>query len=146
MSHRNQMEQMLAKMSEHGWRITDQRRSLAALFCETNTYLTPKEVYEYLKQQYPGVSFDTIYRNLRLLSDMGILEQCYFLEGGLKFRANCSDDHHHHVICLQCGKTVALEHCPMDHVVPLPAGFNVRSHRFEIFGFCQDCKEAQQDI
>ncbi len=73
--------EMLEMMAKNGWRITDQRRTLAQLFSETDAYLTPKDVYEHMKQKYPGVSFDTVYRNLRMLSEMGVLEQFYFLDG-----------------------------------------------------------------
>ncbi|UJF36311.1 Fur family transcriptional regulator [Paenibacillus hexagrammi] len=128
-------------MSQHGWRITEQRRSLATLFAESGGYLSPKDVYEYMKVKYPGVSFDTVYRNLRLLSEMGVLEQ-FHLADGLKFKASCQTHHHHHMICIGCEKTVTFEFCPMKHLTDLPGNFEIQSHRFEIFGYCSDCKAS----
>ncbi|TBL80335.1 Fur family transcriptional regulator [Paenibacillus thalictri] len=132
------MQEIVAAMSSKGWRITDQRRSLAALFAEAKGYLSPKDVYEHMRLKYPGVSFDTVYRNLRLLSEMGVLEQFYFNEG-LKFRARCQSHHHHHLICMKCEKTVSFEFCPMKQIPNLPEQFDIVSHRFEIFGYCSDC-------
>jgi Fur family zinc uptake transcriptional regulator len=137
------IQDMVKAMSAKGWRITDQRKSLATLFAEAPGYLSPKDVYDSMRQKYPGVSFDTVYRNLRLLSEMGVLEQ-FYLNDGLKFRARCQSHHHHHMICLQCEKTVTFEFCPMKHVPHLPGDFQVMSHRFEIFGYCNDCSHQTE--
>ncbi|WP_281887398.1 Fur family transcriptional regulator [Paenibacillus sp. YYML68] len=132
------IEAIVAAMSMKGWRITDQRKTLAALFAKTHGYLSPKDVYEYMKSSYPGVSFDTVYRNIRLLSEMGVLEQIY-LKDGLKFRARCHSHHHHHLICMSCEKTVPFEFCPMKHMPNLPDNFQVVNHRFDILGYCNQC-------
>ncbi|WP_282935375.1 Fur family transcriptional regulator [Paenibacillus sp. RC67] len=132
------IQEMVRAMANKGWRITDQRKSLAALFAEADGYLSPKDVYESMRQKYPGVSFDTVYRNLRLLSEMGVLEQ-FYLNEGVKFRARCQSHHHHHMICLQCEKTITFEFCPMKDVPSLPEGFQIMNHRFEIFGYCNEC-------
>jgi Fur family zinc uptake transcriptional regulator len=132
------VKQMLQSMSDKGWRITEQRRSLAALFAQAKGYLSPKDVYDSMAEKYPGISFDTVYRNLRLLSEMGILEQ-FHLNDGLKFRASCLSHHHHHMICIGCEKTFTFDFCPMKQIPDLPANFEIVNHRFEIFGYCADC-------
>jgi len=143
-THSHNVQQMLQLMSQKGWRITEQRRSLVALFAKSDGYLSPKDVYDHMKEQYPGVSFDTVYRNLRLLSEMGVLEQ-FHLADGLKFKASCLSHHHHHLICMNCEKTVTFEFCPMSLVKGLPDSFEVVNHRFEIFGYCADCKPGGSD-
>ena len=132
--------QMIEIMSKYGWRITEQRRHIAEIFARSDGYLSPKDVYDQMTVAYPGVSFDTVYRNLRLLTEMGALEQFYFLEGGLKFRALCEDHHHHHLICTNCEKTIAFDYCPMDRNMGLPDSFRVAGHRFEIYGLCEACQ------
>lgn len=136
-------QNILDSMVKKGWRITEQRRRLAELFAKTEGYLSPKDVYEYLREDYPGVSFDTVYRNLRLLSEMGVLEQFYFLESGLKFKANCTTHHHHHLICVNCEKTVTFDYCPMWNIQGLPGNFDIVNHRFEIYGVCEECKTEE---
>lgn len=138
------LQQMLETMSRHGWRITDQRRTLAQIFVSDEGYLSPKEVYERMKEIYPGVSFDTVYRNLRMLSEMGVLEQFYFLEGGLKFKGRCSTHHHHHLICMNCEKTLTFDYCPMDEPIRLPGDFRITNHRFEIYGICESCQQESE--
>jgi len=136
----NTVDQMIAIMSKYGWRITEQRRTIAEIFAGVDGYLSPKDVYDRMTVSYPGLSFDTVYRNLRLLTEMGALEQFYFLDGGLKFRALCEEHHHHHLICTNCEKTIAFDYCPMERRPELPGSFRIAGHRFEIYGQCEDCQ------
>lgn len=135
--HRNGL---LEEMTKRGLRITDQRRTIAKLFAQTEGYLAPRDIYEQLREQYPGVSLDTVYRNLRLLCDMGLLNPFYFMEGGLKFKASDLDHHHHLLICINCESTIAFDFCPMDHLGNLPGRYRIVNHRFEIYGICEECQ------
>ncbi|MBR2564642.1 MAG: transcriptional repressor [Paenibacillus sp.] len=133
-------EQIITTMSSQGLRITDQRKSLARLFAESPGYLAPKDVYEYMGKTYSGLSFDTVYRNLRVMQELGVLEQVIF-EDGVKFRAHCSEHHHHHhMICLNCQKTYPIVFCPMQ-LADAPEQFQVVDHKFEVFGYCKDCAD-----
>jgi len=136
--HNDTLREILNSMANKGWRITEQRKRLASLFAQAEGYLSPKDVYEHMKIKYPGVSFDTVYRNLRLLCEMGVLEQ-FYLSDGLKFRARCHTRHHHHLICMGCEKTYTFEFCPMKQVTGIPPQFQIMDHRFEIFGYCPNC-------
>jgi Fur family zinc uptake transcriptional regulator len=134
-------EQIVRIMSEQGLRITDQRKTLASLFAETGGYLSPKDVYDDMGKKYPGLSFDTVYRNLRVMHELGVLEQFVF-EEGVKFKVHCQEHHHHHhLICLQCDKTTPIVYCPMDTTEYIPTEFQVIRHKFEIFGYCKDCRQ-----
>jgi Fur family zinc uptake transcriptional regulator len=146
MAETNMIQQMLAIMARNGWRITDQRRTLAQIFASNEGYLSPKDVYEQMRIKYPGVSFDTVYRNLRMLSEMGALEQFYFLEGGLKFKGSCLNHHHHHLICTNCEKTLTFDYCPMESSLNLPGHFKIVNHRFEVYGICEECQKETSTL
>lgn len=139
------VEDIVRTMSERGLRITEQRKSMVRLFVEDGGYLTPKDVYDRMETSYPGLSFDTVYRNLRLMQELGVLEQFVF-EDGVKFRLHCLDGggHHHHLICLECAKTIPIDYCPMEEVPELPEDFRVVRHKFELFGYCEDCHREQE--
>lgn len=134
-------ESIITKMSSNGLRITEQRKMMVRLFLGEDKYYTPKEVYEHMSQKYSGLSFDTVYRNLRLLCEIGILEQFVF-EEGMKFRLHCGNEHHHHLICLECEKTYTIDFCPLHLVSDLPGNFKVVQHKFELYGYCEDCKSS----
>lgn len=136
------MEEIVGRMSSRGLRVTDQRKTLAKLFAETPGYLSPKDVYEFMGKTYSGLSFDTVYRNLRVMEELGVLEQVMF-EEGVKFKLHCREEHHHHhMICLQCGLTYPITFCPMEQTV-IPQEFRVVKHKFEVFGYCGECAQDE---
>lgn len=136
------IEDIVGRMSSQGLRITDQRRTLAKLFAESPGYLAPKDVYEYMGKFYSGLSFDTVYRNLRVMEELSVLEQVVF-EDGVKFKLHCREHHHHHhLICLNCGHTLPIKFCPMEQTA-VPEEFQVVKHKFEVFGYCKDCAQDE---
>ncbi|WP_221565601.1 Fur family transcriptional regulator [Alkalihalobacillus sp. TS-13] len=125
-------------LKENGYKYTSKREMFLELFSNERRYLTAKDVLEYMKPSYPGLSFDTIYRNLSVFTDLGIVEETE-LDGEKHFRFSCATKgHHHHIICLQCGKTNAIEACPMKDISP--DDFVITDHKFEIYGYCQQCQ------
>lgn len=131
-------------LKDKGYKYTEKREDMLKLFSKSNRYLTAKEVLEQLKNAYPGLSYDTIYRNLSLYASLGILEMTE-LSGEKRFRFACSGNyHHHHFICMDCGKTRNIETCPMEKVTEDLEGYDISGHKFEIYGKCPECVHNEQ--
>ena len=127
-------------LKDNGYKKTDKRELILNMFSETTKYLTARDLLAVLKPQFPGMSFDTIYRNLATFVELGILEETE-LNGERNFRMHCeSDHHHHHFICRDCGDVKELSLCPMDLLVENLSGYSVEGHKFEIYGKCPSCQ------
>lgn len=129
-------------VKDSGYKLTDKREQMLGIFATKNKYLTAKEILELMQGDYPRVSFDTIYRNLSLFVDLGILEATE-LAGEKHFRYTCGkgEGHHHHFICLKCGSSKTIDACPMSYVTEDLQGYDVADHKFEIYGKCPKCKK-----
>lgn len=133
-----QTDTYLSELRTRGYRLTGKRREILDYLLSHNRYVSAKELIDYLKSKYPTMSFETVYRNLKTLRNEGMIEESRF-DDESKFRIACQTGHHHHFICLRCGRTMVLEHCPMPDLEEIPAGFTVLKHRFEVLGYCKEC-------
>ena len=99
-------------LHQDGRRLTAQRRKVLDLFQSIGSgiHLSAEDVHGKLIQSNTRVSLATIYRSLRLLVQMGFLNELELSEGGHKFELQ-SHDHpdHHHLICIRCGRTEEFE-------------------------------------
>ncbi|MYL33694.1 transcriptional repressor [Pontibacillus yanchengensis] len=131
----------LERLKSKGYKYTDKREDILVYFEKENGYRSARDLLENMRKRYTGISFDTIYRNLHLFVDLGILEAT-ILEGEKHFRIKCDSKHHHHFICLQCGDTREIRTCPMMYVEKELEDFSIEDHKFEIYGTCSTCKSA----
>ena len=129
----------LQLLKDNGYKYTGKREMMIEIFFDEKRYMPAKKVMRHMEESYPSLSYDTVYRNLTLLEDLGILESTE-LEGERQYRFSCSsEEHHHHVICTKCKKTIHFDMCPMEMLNSRFENFTITGHKFEIYGHCQDC-------
>ena len=138
------IEASLEVMRTQGFKYTKKREAMLTYLMEADKYVPAKDVYEFMNATYTGISYDTIYRNLKDFSDLHLLEETEW-DGEKKFRFHCADTghghhhHHHHFICTSCGATREIAMCPMDNFKEQLPGCVIEGHRFEILGKCDKC-------
>lgn len=130
------------KLQAQGLKITPQRQEILQVFIESsNPHLSAEEVHSKITEKYPGMSLDTVYRNLSLLLNLGILTELNFGDRKSLFELN-NTEHHHHLICTKCGSSQEIDFCPLKFMDDRKVkDFKVMKHSFEIFGICANCME-----
>lgn len=136
-------EQIIQMISQNGLRITEQRKSIARLFTETSNLLSPMQVYYDLGSKHRGLSYNTVYRNLKLLQKMGVL-QPFYNEDGLKFGVSSSPSFssQHQFICMSCDIVYPLDSNFESEIPRLPLEFKVVIHKHEVLGYCPNCSSC----
>ncbi len=99
-------------LHDRGQRLTPQRQRVLDLFerIGEGSHLSAEEVHLRLVRSQERVSLATVYRTLRLLSSMGLLQELELPEGGRRYEL-AGDAHrdHHHLVCVRCGRTEEFE-------------------------------------
>ncbi|EOL42119.1 fur family transcriptional regulator [Enterococcus phoeniculicola] len=142
MNNQTLIQQSLDCLKENGLKYTKKREALLTYLIKRNRYVSAREVHEFMQEDFPGLSYDTIYRNLHDFSELDLLEETD-LNGEMKFRFHCCQGnvgHHHHFICTVCGKTKEIHMCPMNFFEEQLSGCTIEGHRFEILGRCEECQ------
>lgn len=138
----NSLNDAIKTLENSGFKTTGKRKKMLEVLYNEEKYLSARDVQKSLEDTYPSISPDTIYRNLHIFVEMNVLEQTE-LDGEKLFRSNCEvHGHHHHFICTQCGKTREIDNCPLNAFKTQLPGCEISSHRFELFGKCEDCQIA----
>lgn len=125
-------------LQDANFKVTKKRLRMIEIFMEDERYLSAKEIQEIMNEDYPGISYDTIYRNLHTLNDIHVLEQTTF-SGEMQYKISCTEHHHHHFICEKCGETKVINYCPVGEWQKELGGLTINSHKVELYGLCEKC-------
>ncbi|HIW33191.1 MAG TPA: peroxide-responsive transcriptional repressor PerR [Candidatus Paenibacillus intestinavium] len=134
----------LEQLKTNGVRMTPQRHAILSFLMDTKSHPTADDIYKALSPTYPSMSVATIYNNLRLFVEAGLIRELTYGDDSSRFDADLSD--HYHAICKCCGSIVDFIHPPLlevERVASVSTGFIVQGHRMEIYGLCQKCSSTQ---
>lgn len=125
-----------------GQRSTRQRAAVTAVLATSDDFKSAQELHAILRQGGTAVGLTTVYRTLQALTDAGEVDVLRSPDGESVYRRCDTDEHHHHLVCRTCGRTVevegpAVEQWAID--VGQSHGFTDISHTVEVFGQCGSC-------
>lgn len=132
---------LITALDRAGYRLTEPRRSLAALIARRDGHFTAPELVAEARTRRLGVGRATVFRTLEVLEALGAVERLD-LPSGEHAYVVCERAHHHHVICSRCGRTSEIRDGSLQAVVSEIArrtGYRVDTHRLELFGLCPGC-------
>ncbi|HCP15181.1 MAG TPA: transcriptional repressor [Peptococcaceae bacterium] len=124
--------------------MTRQKKIILDVLKAVNTHPTAEWIYQEAKQQIPGLSLGTVYRNLNLLRDNGEIMELNYGSSQSHFDGNAAN--HYHFQCRNCGEVFDLE-LPLIKNIETKAsgvdGHKIEGHRLEFYGLCKTCLSRQ---
>jgi Fur family peroxide stress response transcriptional regulator len=130
----------LETLKSTGVRITPQRHAILEFLIQSMIHPTADEIYKALEAKFPNMSVATVYNNLRVFRESGLVKELTYGDSSSRFDFVTND--HYHIMCDSCGKIVDFHYPGLDEVEHLAShvtGFQVNSHRMEIYGTCPTC-------
>lgn len=137
-----ELDMALDKLKSTGVRMTPQRYAILSFLIEATTHPTADEIYRALADRFPSMSVATVYNNLKVFIEAGLVRELTFGDDSSRFDADMSD--HYHAICEKCGVIADFEFSPLTEAETAAAsytGFQVHGHRLEVYGICPACAD-----
>jgi len=130
-------------LQERNIRLTPQRLELIDMLSKENRHWTVEELYQLLNEKMPSVSITTVYNNVHLFVDIGLVKEIQFGEGLSKYEWKKSD--HYHIVCSECGEIVDIWYPTLKEVESFAKSiskFQISSHNLQFYGICNQCQSG----
>ncbi|MBV8445199.1 MAG: transcriptional repressor, partial [Candidatus Dormibacteraeota bacterium] len=107
-----------------------------------DAFRSAQDLFAELRSRGEGVGLTTVYNQLRSLAETGEVDTLRADDGEILYRRCGADQHHHHLVCRRCGRSVEVEGPEVERWARQLAsshGFTEITHTVEIFGVCAAC-------
>jgi Fe2+/Zn2+ uptake regulation proteins len=130
---------------KHGMAATHQRKVIFEAVVASPGHYSPEQVYAVVRRRIPSVSLATIYNNLRLFVEKGLLREVTPHPSTLRVDGNLES--HHHLVCTRCKSVqdIAGDFIDFKRLIrEAPGGFDLTQPLIEVFGLCQRCRRKNR--
>jgi Fur family ferric uptake transcriptional regulator len=126
-----------------GYRRGGARSAVVELLGRQNCCLSAQEIHERLRRARRAVGIASVYRALETLAELRLVKRVDAGDGIARYeRATAAGDHHHHLVCRDCGKVEAFSDSRLERAIDRVAGglgYAVDEHEVVLLGACADC-------
>ena len=128
-------------------RLTTQRQIILEELGKVTSHPTANEVYDMVRKRLPRIGLGTVYRNLELMADNGIILKLEV--GGTQKRFDATVAPHYHIRCVSCGKVNDIEIPVMEDINKTAAKlsqYQILGHHIEFSGICNECSSEEKQL
>ena len=126
-----------------GYRRGGARAAVVELLGRQNCCLSAQDIHDRLRRARRPVGIASVYRTLETLAELRLVKRVDAGDGIARYeRATAGGDHHHHLVCRDCGKVEAFSDSRLERVIDRVAGglgYAVDEHEVVLVGACADC-------
>ncbi len=125
----------------HGIAATHQRQVLYEVMQSLDGHPSPEEIYARMKRRVPSISLATVYKNVHLFVESGVLREVSLHHGSQRVERNAGE--HHHLVCSRCKSITDIDERDLG-ALPKPKkrlhGFLVERYSVDVIGLCASCQ------
>jgi Fur family transcriptional regulator, ferric uptake regulator len=137
-------EHALGRLGAAGFRQGGARRAVIEVLAAEPCALSALDIDERLRAGERRVGRASVYRALEQLTDLDLVHKLDLGAEPARYeRTDPGGEHHHHMICDECGKVLPFEDAAVERAVTSvtgSAGFEVRDHEIVLHGACDACR------
>lgn len=133
-------------LSNPKYRMTRQRQVILEELRKANSHLTADDVYQMVRRRLPRISLGTVYRNLEVLSESGVIRKMEI--GSAQKLFDGKAEAHYHVRCIRCKRVDDVSgdlSSTIDDVFRDVSDYEITGHQLLLTGLCPDCKSHREE-
>lgn len=137
----------LRELKRGGHRTGGARTAVVRFLARQDCCLTAGEIFEGLRAEERTVGVASVYRTLDLLTRMDLVRRIDIGPAAGYEPEHPSGEHHHHVVCDDCGRVAPFEDDALESAIDHVAGrlkYNVGVHEVLLRGSCPDCERRSR--
>jgi len=135
------LKSIVHRLEKRKYRITPARLAVVTAVVDRSGHFSVDDILGGV----PGVGRATVFRTMKLLSEMGMLCRVLLEDGSLRYRVSRRQGHHHHLVCVSCASVQELDACIAPDVLgdlARSTGYEIEGHWLEFFGRCAACRNS----
>jgi Fur family transcriptional regulator, ferric uptake regulator len=135
------------RISEEGLKATKQREEILNIFLNSSGHKSLAQIYAQVAKTNPRIGYVTVYRTLKLLTQLGLATRRKFEDGETRYEPASEGSHHDHLICLDCGKIIEFEDPTLEALqkgIAQRYRFKISHHLMELYGRCEECRQKEK--
>lgn len=128
-----------------GYPVTTQRQLLLKLLADACGHMNAKELYRRATNEDQSISLATVYRNLKLFKEMGLVEERHL--GKFPCYEVRRSSEHQHLVCQVCGKVIEFDSRMMRRLrdeAEREHGFSITRAELCLEGYCPECLRQKE--
>lgn len=133
----------LATLRGEGLKPGAARTAVIGVLADQDCCLAAGAIYDEVRRRRPGVGIASVYRALETLTALGLVHRVDLRSGGARYEpAQPDGDHHHHLVCGDCGRVEAFTDEELERAISTvsrAAAFRVDEHEVVLRGRCGAC-------
>lgn len=135
------MDYIASIFKEKKLKLTPQRLAVYNYLINTTSHPSADVIYTDIHIQYPTMSLATVYKALKTLVDIGLVQEINVGEGNFRYDGNSSP--HPHIQCLSCGKVDDFNDFSLGNLNSIAkdhTDYQIVSNKVYFYGYCPNCQ------
>lgn len=132
----------LTQLQENGYRLTGARRAVVETMQTSTRALSPLQVFDLARKNYPALGLVTVYRTLEKLEELHLIQRVHQPQGCQAF-ISAGAGHQHLLLCQNCGQVEFFDGDDLEALtdaISQRTGYQIKEHWLQLFGLCQNCQ------
>ena len=135
------MDNITSIFKEKKLKLTPQRLAVYQYLMRTKEHPSAETIYKALQPNYPTMSLATVYKTLKTLAELDLIQELNLGEGNFRYDGTVSQ--HGHIQCVVCGNVEDLHGIDFTHLNKLVednTSYQVHHNKLFFYGTCKNCQ------